>query len=36
MANNTKASPRILTVIEGRTENHRMVDDFGKEAKKRG
>ena len=36
MASNTKTSPRTLTVIEGREENRRMVDDFGREAKKRG
>ena len=30
------SSPRILTIIEGREENRRMVDDFGKEAEKRG
>lgn len=34
--NNDTPSPHALTVIEGREENRRMVDDFAKEAKKRG
>ena len=29
-------SPRTLTIIEGREENRRMVDDFAREAKNRG
>ena len=33
---NDTPSPHAITVVEGRGENRRMVDDFAKEAKKRG
>lgn len=35
-ADSKSSSPRTVTVVEGREENRRMVDDFAKEALKHG